>query len=197
MMCQNCNENEANVKYTQIINGVKKQMNLCDKCAKELGIDNISFDMKMDFSNFLGDFFDDINQDFIPTLIKSQSLLCDKCGNSYDDFIKNGKFGCDRCYDTFQNKIDSILKNIHGSNKHVGRNIRQIENKENTDNKIKKMKVNKNNENDKQKEQNKNDKEIKIKEKIEELKVRLKQEIKEERYEDAANTRDEIKKLEK
>lgn len=186
MMCQNCNENEANVKYTQIINGVKKQMNLCDRCAKELGIDDISFDMQMDFSDFLGDIFEDFEESFIPSIAKPQKLLCDKCKNSYDDFIKNGKLGCDKCYETFEDKIESILKNIHGANKHVGRNIKQIENKENMDNKI-----------DKTKENNINEKEIKINKKIEELKIRLKQEIKEERYEDAAKTRDEIKRLEK
>ena len=44
MKCQNCGNNDANVRYTQIINGVKKQMNLCEKCAKKLGITDISFD---------------------------------------------------------------------------------------------------------------------------------------------------------
>lgn len=190
MMCQNCSKNEANVKYTQIINGVKKQMNLCDKCAKELGIDNISFNMEMDFSNFLGDFFDDVNQDFIPSLIKPKTIVCDKCKSSYEDFIKSGKLGCDKCYETFEDKIDAILKNIHGANQHVGRNRKQIEN---IDDEIEKAKVNKNN----QTAKNKNSKEIKNKQKIQELQARLKQEIKEERYEDAAKTRDEIKKLEK
>lgn len=179
MLCQNCNENEANVKYTQIINGVKKQMNLCDKCAKELGIDNISFDMEMNFSNFLGDFFEDMNNDFIPSLIKPETLLCDKCGNSYDDFIKNGKFGCDECYNTFSNKIDAILKNIHGVNKHIGRNSKMIGTNLNDNIKIDKEET---------KEETKQSK-------IEKLQQRLKQEIKEERYEDAAKTRDEIKNL--
>ena len=191
MMCQNCNENEANVKYTQIINGVKKQMNLCDKCAKELGIDDISFNMQMDFSNFLGDMFENFEETFIPSLINPQTLLCDKCGNGYDDFIKNGKFGCDKCYETFEDKIDNILKNIHGANKHVGRNIKQIKEKEHTKKENNKTNINKNN------DQKENNKEIKNKQKIEELKIRLKQEIKEERYEDAAKTRDEIKRLEK
>lgn len=188
MLCQNCNENEANVKYTQIINGVKKQMNLCDKCAKELGIDHISFNMPMNFSNFLGDIFEDMEQDFIPTIIKPETLLCDKCGNSYDNFIENGKFGCDNCYDTFESKMDTLLKNIHGVNRHVGRNgrmigenknINQIESKENI------------------KDKDKLNKEDKKQAKMEELQARLKQEIKEERYEDAAKTRDEIKKLNK
>lgn len=187
MMCQNCNENEANVKYTQIINGVKKQMNLCDKCAKELGIDNISFNMPMNFSNFLGDFFEDMQQDFIPSLIKPETLLCDKCGNSYDDFIKSGKFGCDNCYDTFENKIDALLKNIHGVNRHVGRNSKMIGANKNIN------QIENNNKTAKQKD--KVNKQDKRQAKIEELKERLKQEIKEERYEDAAKTRDEIKKI--
>lgn len=111
MLCQNCNEREANVKYTQIINGVKKQMNLCDKCAKELGIDDISFNMPIHFSNFLGDIFED--GELLPAFIKPEILSCDKCGLSYDDFIKNGKFGCEKCYETFHSKMDSLLKNIH------------------------------------------------------------------------------------
>ena len=175
MLCQHCNENEANVKYTQIINGVKKQMNLCDKCAKDFGIDNISFDMQMDFSNFLGDFFDDIDHDFIPSLVKPKTLLCDKCGSSYDDFVKNGKFGCAECYNVFQNKVDNLLKNINGVNKHIGRT-----------GKIGKLVEN---------EVQQTNKEISKEQKIKELQIRLKQEIKEERYEEAAKTRDEIKKL--
>lgn len=179
MLCQNCNEREANVKYTQIINGVKKQMNLCDKCAKELGIDDISFNMPIHFSNFLGDIFED--EELLPAFIKPEILSCDKCGLSYDDFIKNGKFGCEKCYETFHSKMDSLLKNIHGVNRHVGRNGKML-GKENLDDKSQtKVDTNLDNKNSK----------------LEKLKERLKQEIKEERYEDAAKTRDEIKKEEK
>ena len=38
MKCENCGKNEANVKYTQIINGEKKQMFLCEECSKKLGV---------------------------------------------------------------------------------------------------------------------------------------------------------------
>lgn len=186
MMCQNCNQNEANIKYTQIVNGVKKEMNLCGECAKKLGIDNISFNMHMDFSDFLVDIFDDINQDIIPEMFKKDSLSCGKCGNTYDDFIKSGKFGCDECYNNFNEKIDIILKNIHGANEHIGRNVKRIKDKES--NNIEKYISN---------EKDKNSQENKKERRIKELKLRLKQEIKEERYEDAVKTRDEIKKLEK
>lgn len=183
MLCQNCNEYEANIKYTQIINGVKKQMNLCDKCAKELGIDDISFNMPINFSNFLGDIFEDNTENFMPTFIKPEMLLCNKCKTSYDDFIKNGKFGCDECFETFNSKIDSILKNIHGANRHIGRNGKML----GKVNVINEQSTSSKEEGDNENSQNK---------KIQELKERLKQEIKEERYEDAAKTRDEIKKLE-
>ena len=45
MKCENCGRNEANVKYTQIINGEKKQMFLCEECSEKLGINDIHFNM--------------------------------------------------------------------------------------------------------------------------------------------------------
>lgn len=179
MLCQNCKENEANVKYTQIINGVKKQMNLCDKCANELGINDISFNMPIDISSFLSDMFEEDTTMFMPNITKT--LSCDKCNMTYEEFIKSGKFGCDECYSNFETKIDALLKNIHGVNRHVGRNGKTlIENKDINKQQDKEIK------NENNKEENK----------IEELKTRLKQEIREERYEDAAKTRDEIKRIE-
>ena len=50
MLCQNCGKNEANIKYTQVINGVKKEIALCEDCAKKLGLDNIGIpDIAMNF----------------------------------------------------------------------------------------------------------------------------------------------------
>ena len=184
MLCENCGNNEANIKYTQITNGVKKQMNLCEKCANELGINNISFDMPINFSNFLEDIFDDDESLFMPSIARNEKLICDKCKMSYEDFIKNGKFGCDECYTTFEDKIDNLLKNIHGVNRHVGRKAKMLNTNETQKDNVKvekqEIKENKTSEKD---------------EKIKKLQNRLKQEIKEERYEDAAKTRDEIKKL--
>ena len=48
---------KANVKYTQIINGVRKQMHLCEHCSKKLGIDNISFNMPINMFELIEDMF--------------------------------------------------------------------------------------------------------------------------------------------
>lgn len=174
MMCENCGENEANVRYTQIVNGVKKEMRLCDKCARELGIGNMSFNLEMpfDFSNFFGELAGEYEDSFMPALAMPKTKTCDKCGMSFEDFVETGKFGCSHCYEVFEDRIDPILKRLHGGNRYIG----------------KKLKKN-NSENDLNKNEEIN--------KLEELKLTLKQKIKEEKYEEAAKIRDEIKKLEK
>lgn len=182
MLCQNCGENEANVKYTQIINGVKKEMVLCEECSKELGIGNsyFNFNMPINLSSFLGEFLGDSDKETLPSFAKTKELTCKECGMSFDDFINIGKFGCSHCYDLFDQRIDPILKHIQGANRHIGRkaNLSNL----NVDKEIK-------------------DKAVKMISKevsrIENLQEDLKKAVKEERYEDAAQIRDEIKKIEK
>ena len=184
MLCDNCGKREANVRYSENINGVKKELHLCEECSKKLGIDDINFNMPIDFSSFFGDFLEDFSSpEFMPLLQGGKELKWNGGGNTFEDIINTGKFGCENCYSTFEDRIDPILKRIHGSNRHIGRigkitdqNIMN-ELKNNNDKKVKKEEVKK--------------------DKLEELKDNLKEAIKEERYEDAAKLRDEIKKMEK
>ncbi|MBO4816122.1 MAG: UvrB/UvrC motif-containing protein [Clostridia bacterium] len=181
MLCDNCKENQATVRYTEIINGEKKEMHLCEECSHKLGIDNISFNMPINFSSFFGGLLDDYNEEeFMPLLNTVKELKCDNCNLTYDEFINQGKFGCEECYDVFSNKIDSLLKRLHGSSKYVGR--KALNTKSNVNNSsVEKAK----NDNSKIKDDNK----------LEKLQDDLKKAIAEERYEDAAKIRDEITSL--
>lgn len=184
MLCQNCGKNEANVRYTQIINGVKKEIRLCDKCARELGIGSFEFNMPINFSSFLGDFFGDTSIDMLPSFVKENHKQCNTCGESYDEFVKTGLLGCPDCYDVFSDRLDPILKKLQGSSKHIGRGSKGTNNKvDNISN------------NDKPKVEEKVEDEKTVK--LNKLNEDLKQAIKEERYEDAAKIRDEIKNIEK
>ena len=178
MKCENCGKNDANVKYTQIINGEKKQMFLCEECSQKLGVNDIHFNMPISFTSFLTDFFDDMTDiSLMPQIAGSNNIKCTKCGLTWDDFLHTGMFGCSNCYDDFELKIDPILRSLQGSTRHVGRLgnvIKGNDIKQNINQKV----------------------ENKTRSKIEELKANLKQAIKEERYEDAAKLRDEIKKEE-
>ncbi len=181
MLCSNCGKNEANVHYTHIMNGEKTEYNLCDECAKKLGIDDIDFSMPINFSNFLSDFFED--DALLPNFAGNNITKCPKCGLTYDEFAKTGKFGCGDCYDAFSNKIDAVLKNLHGSSKHRGRAPQRLLDKSNS--------IQSSGKEESKEEQKNNEKQ----EQINKLNNEIKVAIKEERYEDAAKIRDKIKKL--
>ena len=66
MLCNNCGKREANVKYTETINGKTRKLNLCEECSKELGIDQIDFSMPFDFTGFFDDFMEEFR---MPELI--------------------------------------------------------------------------------------------------------------------------------
>ena len=188
MLCQNCGKNEVNFKYTQVINGVKKEMALCDKCARELGLEDMDFSMPINFSSFFTDFFHD-TESFLPSFAKTNLLECDQCKMTFDDFADTGEFGCGNCYITFEDRISPVLKKLHGSSKHIGRKYREA---------IDELEYNKNQvkSNKKQNEQSAKKEQAKEETKIESLQKELKKAIKDERYEEAAKIRDEIKKIE-
>ena len=178
MLCENCGKNEANVKYTENINGKVRELHLCEECSRKLGIGQIDFNIPIDFSNFLSGFME---PEFMPMLNGINRINCKTCGTTFDDILNTGMFGCSDCFETFQDRIDPIIKKIQGSNRHVGRVAKEIDNKIGNEHKeVKKSEENNVNEN-----------------KLEKLQEELKEAIKEERYEDAAKIRDEIKKLEK
>ena len=182
MLCENCKKREANVRYSENINGVKKEMHLCEECSRKLGITSqMDFNMpSLDFSNFFGSFLEDFNTpEFMPLLNEVKQLECNSCGSTFDDIINTGRYGCPNCYDVFEDRMDPILKKLQGANRHVGR-LGKV-----SDNKVKF-------ENSEKAESTKKD----TKEnKLEKLQDDLKKAIKEERYEDAAKIRDEIKKM--
>ena len=170
MLCDNCGEHEASIKLTQIINGKKTEMMICEECGQKMGISDINFEMPIDISNFLGN-FEFENENYMPFNINNKEVRCQKCNMTYQDFLDKGKFGCEECYKTFENKINILLKRIQGTDKYLGRKASHNEN-----NSVP---------------------EVKLNNKLEQLQKDLKLAIKEERYEDAAKLRDEIKHLDK
>ena len=181
MLCDNCGKREANVRYSENINGRKKELHLCEECSKKLGIENMDFNMPIDFSSFFGGLLEDFGtNDFMPLFNEVKQLKCDNCGYTFEDIVNTGKLGCENCYSVFENRLDPIIKKIQGSNKHVGRTGKIIDSKisEKINNKDSKTE---------------NNKDVS---KVKKLQNDLKKAIKEEKYEEAAKRRDEIKKLE-
>ena len=49
MICERCKIREANIKYTEVINGVKTEHNLCSQCAREMDFGQYSSIFEGDF----------------------------------------------------------------------------------------------------------------------------------------------------
>lgn len=172
MKCQNCGEHDANFRYTEIINGVKKELNLCEECAKKMGVDNLNFNIPINFSSFFGDFLNEYDDsEFIPMLTPTNKLQCNVCKMTYDEFMNTGRFGCSNCYDVFADKIEPVLKRLHGNTKYLGRKAITTNTPIKTDDK-------------------------KENSELTNLRRELKAAIKEENYEKAATLRDKIKQIE-
>ena len=118
MLCQNCQERPANVHFTQIINNTKAEMYLCEQCANEKG--QFGFDPILNINEFLSGFigFGSGNQHVGP---EPRKIYCDICGMSYEDFMKTGKLGCSNCYRIYGEKLNPILKRLHGNMSHTGK----------------------------------------------------------------------------
>lgn len=191
MLCDNCGRREANVRYSENINGKVRELNLCEECSKKLGISNMDFNMPIDFSSFFGEFMDYFDKpEFMPLFSNVKTLKCNNCGNTFEDIANTGKLGCEECYDVFGEKLDNIIRKIQGANHHVGRTGKIIDSK--IDEKLQEKNIEDKNKIESQSSENKSEEN----KELQELKSKLKQAIKEEKYEEAAKLRDQIKELE-
>ena len=119
MLCEKCKIREANVFYTEIIDGDQKnEHHLCTVCAREFDQYSSIFDKDFSFSKLLsgilGDVFEKENNEY-------KQIICPTCSTSYDDFIKNSMFGCKDCFEVFNLLINDNIKQIHGNDTHIGK----------------------------------------------------------------------------
>lgn len=160
MLCDICKEKVANVHFTKIVNGEVDENHLCESCAKKHH-ENYGFDNSYNFNKFFSGLFD--NAEEVPK--EQTEIECSNCGLTFNEFKKVGKFGCAQCYSEFKTGITSILKGIHGHERHRGK----IPKKANTN--------------------------IRISRELEELSRKLEEAVKREEFEKAAVIRDEIKSV--
>lgn len=123
MLCQNCNQRPASIHITQITNGEKKEVHLCEQCSALQDTYNISFNFPNFITNFLG--LGDYTQKTSEVNTKESSLCtCPACGMDYDTFKKYGKFGCQECYHIFRSQINPMIKKLHGKDQHIGKIVK-------------------------------------------------------------------------
>lgn len=113
MQCDVCQQKEATVFLTQIVEGKMQKVNLCEACSKEKGVNDPTGFALADLLLGLGAAED---MERAPGAIK-----CPVCGFTQADFKKTGRLGCSACYEIFGDALESMLKNMHKGLQHVGK----------------------------------------------------------------------------
>jgi len=119
MLCQRCGEREASVHFTKIINGEKNELYLCEKCAEELGHISLQGSDPFSFPSLLAGI---LSPGLESSLKKTDNhIKCDECGMTYEDFSQRGLLGCSDCYKNLEDRLEPLIKRIHGNNNHIGK----------------------------------------------------------------------------
>lgn len=185
MLCENCKIREANIRYTEVINGVKTEHNLCSQCAREMDMGHYSAIFDGDFplakllSSLLGLEESSQKED------KLAQITCPVCKTSYQDFIENSRFGCPDCYNVFDLLIGDKIKKLQGNDSHKGKvpKFRKME-------PVSAVTGKTDGQDDKTEGRSASREET-----LALLKARLQEAIEKEEYEEAASYRDQIKAL--
>jgi protein arginine kinase activator len=115
MLCDNCGERDAVVHLTTIVNNDLKQQHLCERCAAERGIETMEPHQKHPLGSLLQAAQEQLA---VPA---AEGGRCTFCGATMNDFRSTGRWGCARCYATFEASMRELLRRVHGNSRHGGR----------------------------------------------------------------------------
>ena len=112
----NC-ENEATVHLTEIRDGKKHEMHLCERCAAEKGLPGKShFSISELLAGIAGQ-----AQTASQKQKRGKENACPVCTTTLSQFQSSGRFGCPECYTTFKEEVLGLVEKIHDSSQHVGK----------------------------------------------------------------------------
>ena len=116
MLCDVCRERDAVIQVTQVTEPPVKQLNLCEKCAAERGIETQLTVPKQP----LTDFILAVQQKSLPAS-EADSVKCAFCQGTMRDFKNTGRLGCAYCYGAFEASLRDLLRRVHGNSRHEGK----------------------------------------------------------------------------
>jgi protein arginine kinase activator len=167
VICQSCNQKDASVHITKVVNGVKSDMHLCEECARQSQELNINpaftFGVPLSLQNLMDGFFESMTS---PHKKIVHETVCPVCNKTFSDFRRSGRLGCGSCYKSFKDNMTSLVRRIHGNIEHTGKVPKRTGGV------------------------------LKIRREVESLKEQLQLLVANEEFEKAAKLRDEIRELE-
>ena len=121
MNCESCKEKDAVVHLVDVSNNSKVELHLCKDCAESQGATIKSHMQKSSSPKAATDVLPAIFQNLSEASVSSETETCRQCGTTYRQFRSSGKFGCPECYASFNVRVSDLLEKIHGRCEHRGK----------------------------------------------------------------------------
>jgi protein arginine kinase activator len=120
MQCQLCNKRTATIHLTEITEGVRSEMHICEQCAAEQGIASQS---QMSINELLGQLLAaQPSDDEIFGQAGDQDTACPSCGFTLARLRKEGMLGCPHDYEVFETALLPLIERAHnGGTTHCGK----------------------------------------------------------------------------
>ena len=115
MVCELCHSNHATIHITEIVNSQKKELHLCDDCARQKGV---THKIQLTLSDLMGGIAESKTS---KKQQEMQNLRCVSCGLTFPDLRQKVRLGCGNDLDVFKEWLVPFLEKIHGSSQHVGK----------------------------------------------------------------------------
>jgi len=129
MKCDFCHKNDATIHIQEILNGKKKNLNICAECASEKNIaeaeiegfnlSEILYNLSSQMMNNASPQKEDQSHDHFN--VPHSTVVCGKCGWDTNRFRDSGRLGCAECYSVFDFLLGTAIKNMHKGNIHIGK----------------------------------------------------------------------------
>lgn len=108
--CSHC-QVPTTIHLTKVVNGEAVKLGVCSNCPKAK------------------QFKEGNNWDLIgtedggskPKSPRENERACLGCGLTPTDFKETGRLGCPKCYETFEGKLEPVIKKLHKGDKHIGK----------------------------------------------------------------------------
>lgn len=118
MLCEKCGQREATSHFKQTINGQTTVMNLCPKCAAEMGLDHFFQGFHFNVGDLFGSLLENLSTSARPS---GETKTCPGCHSDLRTIINTGKMGCAKCYTTFRSELIPTIEQLHGKVNHQGK----------------------------------------------------------------------------
>jgi protein arginine kinase activator len=137
--CQIC-DNPATVHLTESVNKKKRELHLCEQCARERNlIPDPPGPQQLDLKALLNLLMHPFPQGAAPAAEgtaaetgadtappRANAGTCEVCGITLAEFKAEGRLGCPHDYESFRDTLEPLLERIHRSGAHTGKAPRAV-----------------------------------------------------------------------